>query len=1482
MSGVDRFWKKTEHQRVRTEVEERKSYKKEPKVEEPSHKAMMAIDGIGWDWSFMAKENEASENQAPVAKEAVPTKFALMAMSSSSSDNEVLKASQKSGKDKKGVGFDEYRAVPPLLHKSIHLLCQICLGQVYLNLLMTCTDFSRPPPSIDVQEMKPTVKYAEMYRSQRPRGNQRNWNNQKIETNPQDYVKSISTAKADFSGIRRIGCDPYAVSGFTIIDDDDMTKYDVLAMRFCKKYASCQRIMTKFALGDNCLKVDPVKIEAVMNWQAPKSVGEIQSFLDLAGYYRRFIQDFSKIASSLTKLTKNNTLFMWGEEQEKSFVTLRKKLCEAPILVLPEGTEDMVIYSDASYSDLECVLMQQDKVIAYASRQLKKHEENYPTRDLKFTAVVVRLTLELYPGKANVVVDALSRKEREKVTRIRLLRMIVTYGLFYRIKAAQVETLKEENCKSECIPSYIPHLEDDSRGIKTRQWRTCITFRSNVKELLLEEEHKSKCSINPRATKMYLDLKKNYWCPGMKRDCVKCVEKFLTCLKVKAEHQKSYGKVQPLEILVLKWEKITMDFVTKLTRTAKKHDAILVIVDRLTKSAHFIPIRENMPVHKLAKIYVNEIVARHGVPVSIIYDKDGRFTSNFWRDFQEELGTKLHMSTAFHPQTDGQSERTIQTLEDMLRAYVINSGGNRDDHIPLVEFAYNNCYHASIKMPPYEMLYGRRCQTPVCWEEVGSRELASTYVVLAISKKIETIRERLKAAQDRKGLTNESSVITLDDIEIDSELTSREEPVTILRRKSRKLHNKVISLVKVQWKHRKGTSIRWEPKEKMRISYNKSCFVVLGFPQNSTDSAEFYPANPPNPPPPYDKSNEFNKTHKKPEKKPDKSLRAKKTTMTMNHKPKVVMNHGIEDGFDGEESMVVKDNVTEDGLVFEEGLEDKEVRDEEGKKDGVVKGVFGNEPNTNVSVMFHELNSANLSKNSYDSGIIFDSMPEIPPPGNNNVESMRNNRNKFGMSSGVKDFEMHENSSFKKVVSFSNAGQGTNFMGDNKLKLVPCTTKEGRKVMDMDPIIEEGSKKWGLTVAGHFIGFKMSYKEIIGHLKRMWRPYQLDEIIAAGISLDKPEPSRIPLWVKIYNVPLEAWNMEGISRIASRIGTPIIMDKATTSMCERGYGRASFARVLIEVDAAEGIVNSMEIWYTNLNRIMKLRVEYAWKPPICSHCCVFGHGFKRGGVYLGRGGFGSRGRGSFYSRGGFNEVDKEKNKNQDTQVKHIAQKNFSLNNRFSALAEEDDEKYSMKWPQDLQDYYKEKCNGMKEVEIGKVLQNKISILQHDIDLSTSNLESNANKKAEEGVTFKMENNGNSRNQAYVEIYDREFKRGWTDEMIDFYNARVAECGLNENKYFKRMKRNEDIEDEVGGDPSAHAKRTDPKSGIMKKLDRVLGNGDFLDLFGACYAEFLPYIIFDHWPTLLVIPCSIAKRRKSFMFMNYLSDKKEFHQVIKEN
>ncbi|KAD7479605.1 hypothetical protein E3N88_02741 [Mikania micrantha] len=544
------------------------------------------------------------------------------------------------------------------------------------------------------------------------------------------------------------------------------------------------------------ISVDPSKIETVIKWSPPKTPTEIRSFLGLAGYYRRFIQDFSKIASPLTKLTRKDVKYCWGPEQDNAFQFLKEKLTNAPVLALPEGNEDLVVYSDASSMGLGCVLMQRGKVLAYASRQLKPHETTYPTHDLELAAVVFALKiwrhylygskfmiftdhkslkyfftqkelnmrqrrwLELlkdydceilyHPGKANVVADALSRKEECSPIKVKAMKLVITSRLIEQIKKAQMEALKEENWKRDRIKGQAYNLDEGSNGLKTRWGRVWIPHTCPLKSVLLEEAHKSKYSIHPGATKMYRDLRVNYWWPGMKRDIVKYVQKCLTCMQVKAEHQKPYGKLQPLEIPLWKWEHITMDLITKLPKTRKGFDAIWVIVDRLTKSAHFLPIRESYSSDKMAEIYVKEIVSRHGVPVTIISDRDTRFTSRFWKNFQEELGTKLLLSTAYHPQTDGQSERTIQTLEDMLRACIIDFGGSWDDYLPLAEFSYNNSYHSSIGMPPYEMLYGRKCRTPVCWGEVGQRELAHKKVVKATNDQIDQIRAHLKAAQDRQ------------------------------------------------------------------------------------------------------------------------------------------------------------------------------------------------------------------------------------------------------------------------------------------------------------------------------------------------------------------------------------------------------------------------------------------------------------------------------------------------------------------------------------------------------------------------------------------------------------------------------------------------------------------------------------------------------------------------------------------------------------
>ncbi|GAB2284509.1 hypothetical protein Dimus_039673 [Dionaea muscipula] len=225
----------------------------------------------------------------------------------------------------------------------------------------------------------------------------------------------------------------------------------------------------------------------------------------------------------------------------------------------------------------------------------------------------------------------------------------------------------------------------------------------------------------------------------------------MSCLsRVKAEHQRPAGRLQPLPIPEWKWEHITMDFVTGLPTTRNGHDSVWVIVDRLTKSAHFLPVKVTFSLERLARLYIREIIRLHGAPVTIVSDRDPRFVSKFWGALHREFGTRLSFSTAYHPQTDGQSERTIQTLEDMLRACALDWRGNWDDHLPLMEFSYNNSFHSSIEMAPYEALYGRKCRSPSCWTEVGERQILGPELVDEASQKIAMIRERLATAQSRQ------------------------------------------------------------------------------------------------------------------------------------------------------------------------------------------------------------------------------------------------------------------------------------------------------------------------------------------------------------------------------------------------------------------------------------------------------------------------------------------------------------------------------------------------------------------------------------------------------------------------------------------------------------------------------------------------------------------------------------------------------------
>ncbi|GJR41149.1 putative reverse transcriptase domain-containing protein [Tanacetum coccineum] len=364
--------------------------------------------------------------------------------------------------------------------------------------------------------------------------------------------------------------------------------------------------------------------------------------------------------------------------------------------------------------------------------------------------------IRYHPGKANVVADALSRKERIEPLRVRALVMTIGLDLPKRILEAQIEAQKPENLVNEDVGGIIrrdipkERLEPRADGTLCLHSRSWIPCYGDLRSVIMHESHKSKYSIHPGSEKMYQDVKKLYWWPNMKADIATYVSKCLTCARVKAEHQRPSGLLVQPEIPEWKWDNITMDFITKLPRSSQGFDTIWVIVDRLTKSAHFLPIRENDPLDKLARLYLNRIVARHGIPASIICDRDGRFTSNFWRSFQKALGTDISMSTAYHPETDGQSERTIQTLEDMLRACVIDFGKGWVKHLPLAEFSYNNSYHASIKAAPYEALYGRKCRSPVCWAEVGEAQLTGPELIQETTEKIVLIKQRMQAAQDRQ------------------------------------------------------------------------------------------------------------------------------------------------------------------------------------------------------------------------------------------------------------------------------------------------------------------------------------------------------------------------------------------------------------------------------------------------------------------------------------------------------------------------------------------------------------------------------------------------------------------------------------------------------------------------------------------------------------------------------------------------------------
>eukprot|EP00253_Pinus_taeda_P020588 PITA_20588 len=463
-------------------------------------------------------------------------------------------------------------------------------------------------------------------------------------------------------------------------------------------------------LGEG-ISVDLEKVKAIMDWPIRKNAHEIRSFMGLAGYYRRFVEGFSKFAKPITTLQRKGVKYEWTEECNKAFSELKRLLTSRPILRVPDMDKDFTVCTDASKQGLGAMLMQDRGVIAYASRKLKPHEELYATHDLELAAVMLALKI----WRHYLVGRSFTLKSDHQS---------LQYLFIQRDLNAKQRQWSEFLSEYDFGISYIKGKENVVADALSRRPRifSLIPIKVDLRQRVLDH------------------LIKNSW-----------------YLKVRASLEASKGRSLspngPLtthDIPMSKWETISMDFITGLPLTSQRHNAILLVVDKLTKSAHFIPVRDTYDVADVARVFINEIIRFHGVPKKIISDRDSRFTSRFWTCMQTTLGTQLNLSTAYHPETDGQIERVNQVLEDMLRMYVMDQQSHWEKYLPLVEFAYNNSYHSSIGMPPFEALYGRPCRTPLSWDRLEDRVIIGPELIHEMEAHVRQIRQRLKEAHDRQ------------------------------------------------------------------------------------------------------------------------------------------------------------------------------------------------------------------------------------------------------------------------------------------------------------------------------------------------------------------------------------------------------------------------------------------------------------------------------------------------------------------------------------------------------------------------------------------------------------------------------------------------------------------------------------------------------------------------------------------------------------
>jgi len=597
-----------------------------------------------------------------------------------------------------------------------------------------------------------------------------------------------------------------------------------------------------YVIGRNGIEMSKDKVEAVLDWKSPRSLTEVQSFLGFANFYRRFIQDYSRVARPLTELTKKTDKWEWNDEAEKAFKELKARFTSAPILAHFDPQKPVVIESDASDFAIGAVLSQRDDEnrlhpVAFHSRKFTPAEINYEIHDKELLAIVdafkhwrrycegathqvqvfsdhqnleyftttkvlnrrqarwaqelAGIDFRIYyrPGTQNGKPDALSRRSEYRPEKGGVGNQPITTVLRKnqfaerqessficssarlaslpnpRWKDEFIKEIKDKRRKDEAYQQAWEKAEEEAALPKEqrmdRKARSELEIRNGLlyrKSMLwvpeqmvrkiLESEHDTKVAGHMGQDKTIELVRRNFWWPKMDERIIDFVRSCPECQKNKASRHQPYGLSSPLELPYAPWQSIAMDFITDLP-LSEECDQLWVVIDRFTKMAHFLPLRrEGKTTTDLAVIFAREVWRHHGLPTDIVSDRDSRFTSEVWKEFLRISGIRPRMSTAFHPQTDGQTERLNQTIEAYLRAFV---GHEQDDWVsllPMAEFAYNNSVTMGNGITPFYANYGFHPAATNPPTE-GPLNPASTVYAHWMKAVYEDSREGLKAAQER-------------------------------------------------------------------------------------------------------------------------------------------------------------------------------------------------------------------------------------------------------------------------------------------------------------------------------------------------------------------------------------------------------------------------------------------------------------------------------------------------------------------------------------------------------------------------------------------------------------------------------------------------------------------------------------------------------------------------------------------------------------